>query len=104
MSRWTMSWPPSIKPDLAGQPLRATLITVPNCHLCEHAHAVLTRVVQDRPLVIDELAWNSLEGRALVERDGIPFAPAVYIDGVFCAYGRLSEGALRSWLKARTVK
>lgn len=99
-----MSWPPSNTPNVAGQALRATLITVPECHLCEHAHAVLTRVVQDRPLVIDELAWDSPEGRTLVERDGIPFAPAVYIDGVFCAYGRLSEGALRSWLKARALK
>jgi len=35
----------------------------------------------------------------LVKRDGVPFAPAVYIGGKLCGYGRLSEGALRNWLR-----
>ena len=34
-----------------------------------------------------------------MKRDGVPFAPAVYIGGKLCGYGRLSEGALRNWLR-----
>jgi len=48
---------------------------------------------------IDEMDWNAPDGSALVKRDGVPFAPAVYIEGKLCGYGRVSEGALRNWLR-----
>jgi glutaredoxin len=86
---------------LATVPLKVTLLTLHDCHLCEHARDVLARLGRERPIVIDETAWDSAEGQRLVQRDGIPFAPAVYIDGSFAAYGRISDGALRRWLSKR---
>jgi len=79
--------------------LVATLVTTPDCHLCQHARAVLERVLSHRLLRIEKLDWNGIDGSALVRRDGVPFAPAAYINGTLCGYGRLSEGALRRWLR-----
>ncbi len=93
-----MFWQRSSKPDASSALVRATLVTTPDCHLCEHARAVLKRVLADR-LAIDEMDWNAADGNALVKQDGIPFAPAVYIEGKLFGYGRLSEGALRNWLR-----
>jgi len=83
--------------------IRVTLVTEtrPGCHLCEHAREVLARLGRTWPLVVEEVAWESPEGRALVARDGIPFQPVVYIDGVCVGYGRLSEGRLRRELERR---
>ncbi|TMD44700.1 MAG: thioredoxin family protein [Chloroflexi bacterium] len=80
---------------MAPVPLNVTLLTLHGCHLCDHARDVLSRLGRERPLVVEEASWDSDEGQRLVQRDGIPFAPAVYIDGSFAAYGRISEGALR---------
>lgn len=93
-----MFWQRSSKPEASSAQVRATLVTTPDCHLCEHARTVLERVLADR-LAIDEMDWNGADGNALVKRDGVPFAPAVYIEGKLCGYGRLSEGALRNWLR-----
>jgi len=79
--------------------VRATLVTTPGCHLCEHARTVLERVLADRLMAIDEMDWNATDGSGLVKRDGVPIAPAVYVEGKLCGYGRLSEGALRNWLR-----
>ncbi len=86
---------------MASVPLQVTLLTLQDCHLCEHARDVLARLGSERPIVVAETAWDSTEGQRLVQRDGIPFAPAVYIDGSFAAYGRISDGALRRWLRKR---
>lgn len=83
--------------------LRVTLVTAPDCHLCAHAKQVLARLLQARPLVVEEMAWESREGQALVRRDGVPFPPAVYINGAFFAYGRLSEGRLRRHLDGQAA-
>jgi hypothetical protein len=88
---------------LATVPLKVTLLTLHDCHLCEHARDVLSRLGRERPIVVEEASWDSAEGQRLVQRDGIPFAPAVYIDGSFAAYGRISEGALRRRLINREV-
>ena len=98
-----MFWRRSSKPDRQGQALEVTLVTVPDCHLCDRTREVLTRVVTDRPVIVHELDWNSPEGTGLVTRDGVPFAPALYINGALCAYGRVSEGALGSWLRKRRL-
>lgn len=82
-------------------PLRATLVTAPNCHLCEHARHVLARLGRIWPFELAETAWESPEGRALVQRDGVPFPPALYVDGRLYGYGRLSEGLLRRLLEKR---
>jgi len=94
-----MFWRRSSKPEASSPRVRATLVTTPDCHLCEHARTVLERVLADRLTAIDEMDWNAADGSALVKRDGVAFAPAVYIEGKLCGYGRLSEGALRKWLR-----
>ena len=86
---------------MATVPLKVTLLTLHDCHLCEHARDVLSRLGRERPIALEETAWDSAEGQTLVQRDGIPFAPAVYIDGSLAGYGRISEGALRRRLSNR---
>ena len=86
---------------MATVPLKVTLLTLHDCHLCEHARDVISKLGRERAIVVEETAWDSAEGQRLVQRDGIPFAPAVYIDGSFTAYGRISDGALRRWLGKR---
>jgi hypothetical protein len=88
---------------MTRQALRATLVTAPDCHLCEHARQVLARLGQTWPFVVEEVAWNSPEGLALARRDGAPFPPALYIDGRLYGYGRLSEGRLRRLLAQRAA-
>ncbi len=99
MFRLSMFWTRSSKPEPLTTQLRATLVTTPDCHLCGHARTVLERVLAGRLLRVEELDWNNPQGRELVNRDGVPFAPAVYIEGKLCGYGRLSDGALRNWLR-----
>jgi len=86
---------------MGSGPLKVTLLTLHDCHLCDHARDVISRLGRERPIAMEETAWDSPEGQRLVQRDGIPFAPAVYIDGSFAAYGRISEGALRRRLGNR---
>ena len=86
---------------MASVPLKVTLLTLHDCHLCDHARDVIGRLGRERLVAMEEMAWDSPEGQSLVQRDGIPFAPAVYIDGSFVAYGRISEGALRRRLGKR---
>ena len=44
---------------------------------------------------VREVSWQSDEGAALVRRDGVPFPPALYVEGALAGYGRLSERAVR---------
>ncbi|HEY8863293.1 MAG TPA: thioredoxin family protein [Candidatus Dormibacteraeota bacterium] len=72
-----------------------TLITASDCHLCERARKVLRSVSEETRLVVREIAWEGEEASSLVRRDGVPFPPAVYVNGSLAGYGRLSERALR---------
>lgn len=81
---------------VAGHSL--TLITAADCHLCEHARRVLTSVSREMAVVVREVGWESEQGRALAKLDGVPFPPAVYVNGVLAGYGRISERALRKRL------
>ena len=74
---------------------QAVLLTAADCHLCEHARAVLQRLSADIALQRTEMSWNDPDAAALVRRDGIPFPPALYVDGELWGHGRLSERALR---------
>lgn len=76
---------------------RAIIVSTQDCHLCQRARDVLARL---GALEVVELDWDSSEGQALVRAEGVPFPPAVFVDGVFAAYGRVSEGALRKRLEA----
>lgn len=80
-----------------------TLLTQPNCTLCEQAKRVLTRVARDIPLTVTEVELTSGEGRTLATEADILFAPGVLLDGELFSYGRLSERKLRKTLTARTA-
>ena len=72
-----------------------TLLTTPDCPLCDHAKAVLAKVGQDHPLRVQEIAMDSAEGTRLATTAGVLFAPGILLDGRPFAFGRLSERALR---------
>ena len=74
---------------------QALLISTSDCHLCERARQVLGHLASERGLQVEEMDWDDPRAAELLERDGIPFPPAIYLDGRFAAYGRVSEGALR---------
>ncbi len=80
----------------ADSPVVALLVTAPLCHFCAQAHELLNRLAREGlSLRIDELGWDDEGGLRMVQRDGVPFPPALYLDGVLWAYGRISERALR---------
>jgi glutaredoxin len=81
--------------------IRVTLLTQPDCHLCEHAKTVLARVAEDHPLHVDEVQLDSTEGQVIATRIAIPFAPGILLDGQPFGFGRLSERKLRKTLARR---
>lgn len=78
--------------------IRVTLLTADGCHFCAQAKDVLKRLANEWPLEVEEVPITSTAGSHLALRDGILFAPGVYVDGAFVGYGRLSEGKLRKYL------
>ncbi|PXY25388.1 glutaredoxin family protein [Prauserella muralis] len=79
-----------------------TLLTQPDCHLCEHAKDVLARVARDHPLDVTEIDLRTTEGRRLADGAGVSFAPGVLLEGRLFAHGRLSERKLRKTLDRAT--
>lgn len=75
-----------------------TLLTQPDCGLCDHAKQVLHRVGQDYPLRVTEIDLDAEQGRNLARQAGVMFAPGVLVDGKPFSYGRLSERKLRRTL------
>ena len=76
-----------------------TLLTQPDCALCEHAKKVLARIGEDHPLHITEIDLASPRGRELADRTRVMFAPGILLDGQPFGYGRLSERKLRRALQ-----
>lgn len=72
-----------------------TLLTQPDCGLCEHAKTVLANVARDLPITVKEVDLASADGQQLAAGAWVLFAPGVLIDGTPFAYGRLSERRLR---------
>lgn len=81
--------------------VRVTLLTAPDCELCEHAKAVLARIGRDYDLEVAECSTKTEEGKEFMVRHRVPFPPGVLIDGKAFSYGRLSERKLRRELAAR---
>lgn len=81
---------------------RITLLTKADCDLCEHAKAVLVRLEPEFGFDVEAVDLASQRGRALAERSGMAFPPAVLVDDAPFSYGRLSERKLRKALAART--
>lgn len=78
-----------------------TLLTQPDCHLCDHAKTVLARIAADHPLWVEEIPLDSDDGHRHATRIGMLFAPGILIDGEPYGYGRLSERKLRKTLARR---
>jgi hypothetical protein len=84
-------------------PAAVTLLTQPDCSLCEHAKRVLAAVAADHPLTITEIPLDSPDGQRLATETGMLFAPGILLDGAAFGFGRLSELALRKALTRRTA-
>ncbi len=82
--------------------VEALVISTPDCHLCERAKTILGRLAETYPLELSELGWEDPAAQSRLREDGVPFPPAVYLDGSLAGYGRLSEGAIRKRLEAMT--
>jgi len=75
-----------------------TLLTQPDCALCEHAKQVLAKVGADHRLQVEEIGLDTPPGQQLPPGAGMLFAPGILLDGAPYAFGRLSERALRRTL------
>ena len=80
-----------------------TLVTTPDCHLCEHARRVLEKLMAEFQFDVVEIDWESARGQDLVVRDAVLFPPALFFKGRLVAFGRLSEGQVRRNLAAVAV-
>lgn len=80
-----------------------TLLTKPDCDLCEHAKAVLGRIAADTPIDVEVVGLATDRGRALAEQSGMAFPPGVIVDGEPFSHGRLSERKLRRALAGRAT-
>ena len=76
-----------------------TLLTKPDCVLCEHAKNVLARVGADHPLHVEEIPLDSEQGALLAAGAWVLFAPGILLNGQPFGFGRLSERALRRTLR-----
>lgn len=75
-------------------------VTAPDCHLCAHGRPIVERLARSIGSSIRELGWDDEEAAALIRRDGVPFPPALYLDGRLLGFGRLSERRLRRLARA----
>ena len=75
------------------------LLTKEDCHFCEQAKDVLTRLRGEYDLRVREVALESEEGRSLALEAAAPFPPVVLLNGATFSYGRLSERKLRKALR-----
>jgi hypothetical protein len=79
---------------------RLMLLTAPECHLCDHARAVLDALVLERHIDWCEVDGETPEGRRLAATVP-PLRPVLLApDGNVLAYGRLSAKRLRRTLDA----
>ena len=75
------------------------LLTKEDCHFCDQAKDVLTRLRDEYALRVREVALESDEGRGLALQSSAPFPPVVFVNGETFSYGRLSERKLRKALR-----
>jgi hypothetical protein len=77
---------------------RLVYLTAPDCAFCADGRAIVNGLARETGLEVEELPWDSPRGKALVDRDGVFFPPAVYLDDRLLGYGRVSERKLRKQL------
>lgn len=79
--------------------IRVTLLTKPDCSLCDQAKAVLEGLSDEYDLQLELVALDSEQGQQLATDSGMAFPPGVLLDGEPFSYGRLSERKLRRHLE-----
>jgi hypothetical protein len=82
-------------------PLEILVLTQENCAFCDLAKSMLERLSTEFPLSIATLSLDTPRGQELALRNGIVFAPGLFIDGKAFSYGRPSERKLRRAIEAR---
>jgi hypothetical protein len=80
-----------------------TLLTKPDCGLCDDAKAVLRRLGEEFMLQVDIIDMSSGRGQRLAMEAGVIFPPGLLVDGRPFSYGRLSEAKLRRELQAPLI-
>jgi thiol-disulfide isomerase/thioredoxin len=78
-----------------------TLYSRPGCHLCDEMKAVITRVAQSTPLLLEEVDIST--SRELEERYGLEI-PVLMVGGKKAAKYRIGEAELRRILAGRTKR
>jgi glutaredoxin len=78
--------------------VNVTILTQASCAFCDHAKEILARTAAEYPLDLHEIRMDTEEGRNLAIRNGVMFAPGIFIDDKLFSYGRLSEKKLRNRL------
>ncbi|MHB8328600.1 MAG: glutaredoxin family protein [Acidimicrobiales bacterium] len=79
--------------------MRVTLLTTPECRLCDHAKQVLDRVAVDHDLTVETVSIQTERGHELTVKHKLAFPPGVLLDDRPFSYGRLSERKLRRELE-----
>jgi glutaredoxin len=81
---------------------RVTILTKPDCPLCDQAKTALETLADEYQLTVDLVSLDSPKGQGLAAGSGLVFPPAVFLDGQPFSHGRLSERKLRRALQAAT--
>ena len=82
-------------------PLQILLLTQENCAFCDLAKGILERLSAEFPLSVTALSLDTPQGQDLALKNGILFAPGLFIDGQAFSYGRPSERKLRRAIESR---
>lgn len=77
-----------------------TLLTKPDCSLCDDAKSVLRELRDEFGFLIEMVDVNSERGQQLAMESNMLFPPGVLLDGQAFSYGRLSKRKLRRALDA----
>jgi glutaredoxin len=82
-------------------PRHVLLLTAQDCHFCEHGKETLDALGREFSLDVEEVALESERGQQLVTEFGVLLPPALFLDGSFVGFGRVSERRLRKLLQKR---
>lgn len=84
--------------ELRGRPEHAapqlTLVTLPACHFCDDARAVLDPLATQQRIALRTVEADSAEGQSLIEAHRPALFPLVLVDGRFLSAGRLPRRRL----------
>lgn len=80
-----------------------TVVSSPDCHLCDDAMALLREFSDDGTLELTVHPVDSPAGQDLMARHRAGLFPLVLVDGQFLSAGRLPRGKLKSALARRSA-